>query len=332
MSQSFTPETVLAMSRAFMESRILLTGAELDIFTTLSEHPLSALETAQKTGYHLRPLTILLDALTAMGLIAKENDRYRTEPSLAPLLSSSSPKSVLPMIRHAASIWKNWSNLSEIVRETGGPAQPSATLEDEDAQRAFIGAMHVVGAPQAAGVVAAIDSSGARAVIDVGGGSGTYTLAFLEANPNLRATLFDKPFVVELARTRFQAAGVLDRVALAPGDFYQDELPLGHDLAFVSAIIHMNSPEQNLDLYKKVYAALDPGGRIVIRDHVMNPDRTAPKAGAIFAVNMLCATPGGGTYTYEDIRTGLLQAGFTAIRLIQEGGPMTGLVEGFKPI
>jgi predicted O-methyltransferase YrrM len=147
----------------------------------------------------------------------------------------------------------------------------------------------------------------------------------------MRATLFDQPPVIEMARKRLAEAGVLDRVTLIPGDFYADELPSGHDLAFVSAIIHQNSPEQNSELFKKVLRSLQPGGRIVLRDHILEPDRTEPISGAVFAVNMLLATEGGNTYTFEELEGGLTQAGFVRVRLIQKGEHMDGLVEGFKP-
>src|SRR5512139_2759921 len=109
----------------------------------------------------------------------------------------------------------------------------------------------------------------------------------------MKVTLFDKPEVVEMTSERISKAGVLNRVTLVPGDFYQDEFPHGHDLAFVSAIIHQNSMEQNLGLFNKVFRSLNRRGRIIIRDHVMDPDRVHPKDGAIFAVNMLLGTSGG---------------------------------------
>jgi len=147
----------------------------------------------------------------------------------------------------------------------------------------------------------------------------------------MKATLFDKPEVIEMARERLRKEGMLDRVALVPGDFYQDELPPGHDLAFVSAIIHQNSPAQNLDLFNKVFRSLNRGGRILIRDHVMEPDRIHPRNGAIFAINMLLGTLGGGTYTFDEIETGLSQAGFTRIHLFKKGEQMDALVEALKP-
>jgi hypothetical protein len=102
------------------------------------------------------------------------------------------------------------------------------------------------------------------------------------------------------------------------------------DLAFVSAIIHQNSPEQKLNLYMKVFPSLNLGGRILIRDHVMEPDRIHPKGGAIFDVEILLGTPGGSTYTYEEIKTGLSQAGFTGIHLLKKGEHMDAFVEALK--
>jgi hypothetical protein len=139
------------------------------------------------------------------------------------------------------------------------------------------------------------------------------------------------PEVIEMARERLRNEGLLDRANLVAGSFYQDELPKGHDLALISAIIHSNSLEENLDLYKKVFRALNPGGRILVRDHVMEPDRLRPREGAIFAINMLVGTSGGGAYTYEEIEAGLKEAGFKSIRLIRKGDHMDAVVEALKP-
>ena len=105
---------------------------------------------------------------------------------------------------------------------------------------------------------------------------------------------------------------------------------LGHDLALLSAIIHSNSLEENTELYKKIFRALIPGGRILIRDHVMDNDRVHPRNGAIFAVNMLVGTSGGGCFTFEEIKDGLAQAGFEKVRLLRNGENMDAVVEAFK--
>ena len=324
--QPWTQGDVLGVSRAFQESRVLLSGAELDLFTLLAPIPMKAPDIAARIGADLRALTIELDALAAMGLLVKRGDAYLTEPSAAELLASDRPGSVLPMILHNASLWGRWTGLTRAV---AGP-QPEKKM-DEASLLSFIGGMHVIAAPLAARIVELVKPGPSRRLLDVGGASGTYTLAFLAASPEMRATLFDRAPVVELARERLREAGVLHRVTLAPGDFYSDALPGGHDLVFVSAIIHQNDPVQNVDLFRKAFAALEPGGRIVVRDHVLSPDRTAPRSGALFAVNMLTVFGGGNSYTLAEIADALTQAGFLQIRQIHPDAHMDGLVEAYKP-
>jgi len=314
-----------------MENRILLSAAELNLFSILKNQPLSADEVAMKTGSDLRSLTMVLDALVAMGSLVKQDQTYHCEESTARFLAEDSPDSVLPMIRHMASLWHRWSRLTDIVQGVEGSKEEFQFSRNHEELLAFIGAMHVVSGPLARKTAATANAESSKALLDIGGGSGSYTIAFLKAVPGMKATLFDLPEVIDMARERLLEEGLLDRTVLVAGDFYQQELPEGNDLALISAIIHSNSPEQNLDLYRKVFSSLNPGGRILIRDHVMEPDRAHPRSGAIFAINMLVGTKGGGTYTYKEIENDLLNAGFTKVRLIQQGDQMDAIVEGFKP-
>ncbi len=319
-------ESLAALARGFMESRVFLTAAELDLFTLLAGRPLSLEEAAAARNADPRALAILLDALAATGLLEKEDGRWRTPEPLVPLLSSRGEGSLLPLALHSVSLWDRWSRLTEVV----AGSRPGAG--DPDARtRAFIGAMHAIAAPQADAIVAAVAPGAARRLLDVGGGPATYTLAFLRAVPGMTATLFDLPPVVELARENVAAAGLAGRVTLVAGDLRTDALPGGHDLAFVSAIVHMLGPSGNVDLFRKVHDALVPGGRVVIRDHVMSPDRTAPRAGALFAVNMLVGTEEGSTFTLEEIGSWLREAGFERPRLVRDGERMDALVEAFRP-
>jgi SAM-dependent methyltransferase len=235
------------------------------------------------------------------------------------------------MVLHATSLWTRWSRLTDIAAGTPASAPSPDFLRHGKDLEAFIGAMHSVGEPMAGRIAADINTGDAKSLLDVGGGSGTYTIAFLRVAPELKATIFDMPPVIEMARMRLAGAGLLERTRLVGGNFHNDELPAGHDLVLLSAIIHSNSPEQNLDLYQKIFRALNPGGRLLIRDHVMDPDRVRPREGAIFAINMLVGTPGGGSYTYGEIAAELTEAGFADIRLLREGEHMDSVVEACKP-
>lgn len=329
MTMSHSSESINKLRQGFMITRVVLTAAELDLFTLLADGPMTIEEVIAATKSDQRAMTILLDALCALGYLVKKDLRYQTEPSAATLLVSDSPQTMLPMVQHMGTLWQTWSRLTDIVRGTVTPGKDGPGALHKDHIKAFIGAMHTAAAKMAPSVVSAVDPAGIRKMIDVGGGSGSYTLAFLGAAPQIHATLFDLHQVIEMAKQRVGAAGMSGRVTFARGDFYTDPLPAGHDFALLSAIIHQNSPEQNRELYRKIFQALVPGGRIVVRDHVMSEDRTEPLDGALFAVNMLVGTTSGNTYTFSEIANDLESAGFTRIRQLQSKG-MFSLVEGLK--
>jgi SAM-dependent methyltransferase len=325
-----TPLDILVQVRSYMLSRVILTAAELDLFTRLADQPITAGEIAAGFGLDERGLTRLLDCLVTQGLLEKKHGRYRVTKHGA-YLASGHPSSILPMVQHLGTIWDNWSQLTECVRSGGNPRRRavSGSTSEQDT-RAFIGAMHVAARPTAAAVAEACDLRRFSQLLDVGGGSGAYTIAFLKKSTNLRAVLFDLPGVIRIAEDNVAQAGLRDRVAFVAGDFYKDELPSGCDLALLSAIIHQNSPEQNLDLYAKIHRALEPGGVLLIRDHVMDESRTKPPDGALFALNMLVNTPGGDTYTFTEIANTLRRAGFANTRLLRSGEHMDCMIEARK--
>ncbi|MCC7495242.1 MAG: hypothetical protein IT204_23035 [Fimbriimonadaceae bacterium] len=325
----WTGDQLLQLARGFMEPRLLLTGAELDLFSKLATRPATVAELCVAEGWDARALRILLDALTALELLVKAGEQYACPPEVARWLSAASPESVLPMVLHAAVISQRWAQL--VDRACGEPLpEPPARQRSFDLA-AFIGAMHVVSQRTAPPLCAAFGVGAATRLLDVGGASGTWTMACLDLSPTLRATLFDRPPVIEMARARLAADGYLARVNLAPGDFYTDPLPDGHDLLLLSAIIHQNSDAQNRELYAKCFAALLPGGRIVIRDHVLDETRTQPKLGAIFAVNMLAATPGGDCFTLAETAAALESVGFERVQQLREDQRMDGLIEAWRP-
>ena len=320
-------EHIQKTARNFMESRILLTGVEINLFSLLAERALTADSVASELESDARGTTMLLDVLAALGYLIKESGVYRTEPSVSGLLSEDSPDSILPGLRHAAYLWHGWGQLTNIVLNGGHAEFPE---EDREKRRkSFIGSMNIRATHDAVRLVQAVNPGQAKSLIDVGGAAGGYTIAFLEAVDGMKATLFDLPPVIEMARGQLENSGMLDRMTLVAGDFNEDDLPSGHDLALLSAIIHMNSRKQNLRLYRKVSNALDPGGRVIISDYVMESDRTRPVSGAVFAINMLVNTRGGGTWTFEEIREDLEEAGFKDIAIIDQSDGFN-IVEGYK--
>ncbi len=325
-----TREQILELAAGFRGACVLGAAAELDVFTLVGDQQRSADEVADRLRSDRRATQMLLDALAALRLLAKESDRYSVPPELLPLLADGTPGSVLPMVRHNMNILRNWSQLAWVVK-AGIPGPRQASIRGFEADRAaFIAAMHVVSGPIADDLVGRLGPLEIKHLLDVGGASGTWTLAFLRARPAARATIFDLPDAIQQARDRFARTEFAGRVAFASGDFYRDELPRGSDFAWVSAIIHQHSREDSRELFGKVFRALEPGGWIGIRDVVMEPCRTRPVFGAMFAINMLVATERGGTYTFSEIADDLAAAGFSDAQQPVRADDMTSVVVARK--
>ncbi len=328
---NWTADDLLELARRYQTTAVLAAAADLDLFEALVDGPLTASAVAGKLRCDARGTTVLLDALAALGLLIKQDQRYSLAPGVAACLTAAGPRSILRMAQHQANCMRRWVQLARVVR-TGQPAErlPSVRGEAGDTE-SFIGAMDNVSAPVADEVLRALHPLQFRHLLDVGGASGTWTLAFLRACPSARATLFDLPEVIPLARRRLAEAGLMRSVELVAGDFMKDPLPAGADLAWVSAIVHQNSGEQNRRLFAKVFQALAPGGRIVIRDILMDSSRTSPVTGALFAVNMLVATPGGGTFTFEELRADLETGGFVDPKVARKDDGMSTILVARKP-
>ena len=167
-------------------------------------------------------------------------------------------------------------------------------------------------------------------MLDVGGGSGAYAIAFAQAHPQLHVDILDVPAVTPIAERHIAAAHLQDRVRTRNGDLTSASLGEGYDIILLSAICHMLSPEENRDLLARCFAAAASGGRVVIQDFILDRSKTAPKSGALFALNMLVGTRGGSAYSEEEYGGWLRAAGFTAVDHVRLPGP-TGLMIGVKP-
>lgn len=330
MPKKWNRTMLLELGRSFQPACVMAAAAELNLFAVLARRSLTAGQAAQALRADARATGVLLDALVALRLLAKRADRYAPAAGVAEGLMAGGRQSVLAITQHQANCLRRWAQLAQVV-QTGRPARrvPSNRGAAGDIA-AFIGGMDDLSAPVADEVVACLKTVPFQHVLDVGGASGTWTMALLRARPGARATLFDLPVVLPLARRRLRTAGFLRRVRLAAGDFMRDPLPAGADLAWVSAIIHQNSRAENRRLFQKVFDALAPGGGIAIRDILMAPSRSAPVSGALFAVNMLVGTRRGGTYTFAEIRADLRAAGFTAARCLRREPTMNCVVVARK--
>jgi len=229
---------------------------------------------------------------------------------------------------HTVHLFQSWATLTDCVRAGTAVVPPGVDKQDPQWTESFIAAMHRGAQGTAERLVRSVGVRGVRRLLDIGGGSGAYSIAFAKASPALYAEVLDLAAVVPIAQRHIEEAGLADRITTRIGDLTVDEFGKEYDLILLSAICHMLGPEQNLDLFRRCYRALARGGRIVIRDFILDPDKTAPKCVALFAINMLVGTKSGSTYTEAEYKTWLTNAGFEAFTRID---PTGGLIIAMRP-
>ncbi len=310
---NLSPSKILDTVYAFRSARVLLTAFELDLFTALGDSAKTSAEVARKLRTNARATDRLMDALCALGFLLKRRGKFANTPLTAQFLVKGK-ESYMGGLMHQVSLWKTWSTLTEAVR-TGSAVlgRDSVNNRGVDWLAAFIAAMHMRATHQAHAVLKLLDLRGVKRVLDVGGGSGVFSMAFVRAKPGIHSVVFDLPNVVGLTRTYIQAENLEDLITTAEGDYTVDQLGTGFDLVFLSAVIHSNSPQTNKRLFKKAYDALNPKGQLVVSDFIMNEDRTSPAFGALFSLNMLVGTQEGDTFTESEVRSWMEDAHFTRI-------------------
>jgi (2Fe-2S) ferredoxin/SAM-dependent methyltransferase len=322
------PDEVTQTVRGFQESRVLLTAIELDLFTAIGAGA-EAAEVAGRLGINARAAEMLLNALVAMQLLFKEKGVFQNTAIGKRFLVEGAPDDARMGLMHSVGLWRRWSTLTECVRTGTSVTYQEMDVRGADWTKAFIAAMDRGAAERAPALLRAVGAGGVRRMLDVGGGSAAYAIAFARANPELQAEVLDLEAVCELARAYIERAGLTDRVRTRPGDLRTDEFGDGYDLVLVSSICHMLSPMENRDLLRRCFDALAPRGRLVIQDFILRPDKTAPKTAALFALNMLVGTVAGSSYSVEEYTEWMRGAGLADIRHIDLPGP-SGLMVGIR--
>jgi len=316
---------LMGLASGHAEARIVQTACGLKIFDALEATALPAAELAIKLDLNGAALELLLNALTALGLLEKNRDDFSlTEVSRRHLLRSS-PHYVGDMIGFDAMLWSAWEKLAEAIR-TGLPSRPANMYQaDPRETEVFINAMDsLVKARGDAEVLAnAIDWSQIRTLLDIGSGPATYPIALCEKFPQLRATIVDLPATLKITQRFVANAGLADRIELTAGDYRRAAIPGSYDAILLSNIIHGENHERNRALLAKLAANLSPGGRLIVKDHILDHSATQPAVGAIFSLLMLLTTDGGRCYSFSEIEAWMKQAGLSRVEQIDLPPPMT---------
>ncbi len=289
---------------SFASSRIILTANNFRVFDLLEKSSKTSGAVAKALSSDKRATGLLLDSLASLGLLRKSGASYKNSPISSKYLVSGKPGYQGDILRHYNTLWENWSGLDAVVK-TGRPFKKAHD------HNAFILGMHNLAAQKIRKVLDCIDLKGVGSLIDIGGGPGTYSIAF--AKKKIKVTLMDFPDTLRIARNIIRKSRMQNSIRLLPGDFTRDNIGNHYDMVFISQIFHAYSVEDCTALLKKSIAALNPGGRVVVQEFYLDETGTFPPAGAIFSINMLVNTPAGRTYTRGEMVSWMKKAGLENI-------------------
>lgn len=311
------PDYLNQVIRGFMPSRTVLTALELDVFTAIGNSA-PAESVAQKIHADARATEMLLNALVSLEMLEKKEQTFFNTPGTARFFCQGSRDNARDGLMHMANLWHRWSRLTECVR-SGTSVETRRPGWTKD----FIAAMDR-GAKENVGAVIDATAGRVRRMLDLGGGSGAYSIAFAKSIPELRAEILDLSDVIPLTRENIEKAGLADRITTRTGDILHDPLGEDYDLVLVSQVSHVFSPEENRLLFTRAFHALAPGGQMILQDFILAPDKTAPRVAVLFALNMLAGSQAGCTYTESEYASWFRDAGFRNVRRIRPGSLMIG--------
>jgi SAM-dependent methyltransferase len=304
------------------------------VFEVLDGRRATAAEVATAVGADARGMELLLNAAAALRLLEKHEGRFANARLAQTCLAPSGVGAMASSLRLQRAFYRRWGRLADAVCSGQRPEEDRRDEQADDWVRSFVYGLYDLARPVAPFVAEALALPGDHPlrVIDVGGCHAAYSLTLAQRYPRLTATVFELPAVVPFAREIITQAGLADRVSVRAGDFQQGGLGHDYDVALVFGVLNGEPPEGQAALIRKVYDCLNPGGQIVLRDFVLDPDRAGPPEAAIFALQMLLATDAGGLDTSEDWARWLAEAGFEHLHTVDLPAPAsTTLTVAQKP-
>jgi len=328
----WNPDSLMEASGAYWKSCTIHTGVKLGIFTLLGGEALTAREIADRIHGNHRGLGILLNALSAMGLLDKNGETFTNPPFALKYLTRESPDYIGHILMHHHHLVASWERLDEAAL-SGAPVQHEKKNRSKEEQESFLLGMYNNASLAAPAVADAVDLSDCTTLLDLGGGPGTYAIHFCKKNPQLRAWVYDlagtEPFAMSIIDKHLMG----DRVGFVPFDFISHTFcdTDRFDAAWLSHILHGEGEDQARSVIAKATAALHPGGKLLIHEFLLEDTKDRPLFPALFSLNMLAVTDHGRAYSYSELGAMMEKNGITSIRRIDYGSPKgTAIIEGIK--
>jgi ubiquinone/menaquinone biosynthesis C-methylase UbiE len=301
-------EELMEVGHGYQRSMVLFAALKTGLFRALAEGPSGAPDLARRIGADPEKLSVLLDALAALGLVAKRGGKYRntgvTRERLLP-----GPWSLESILLHHLDGWADWGRLSAAIRAGRG----SRLGAEGGYQENFIRGMEENARDRAARVARRFPLRPGDRVLDLGGGAATYAVAWADAYPGAEITVFDTPGTLRVTRKILREKGAEGRVRLVEGDFLQDPLGGPYDFVWVSQILHAFAEPDCRRLLRRARASLAPGGRLGVQEFLLDEGKVSPPGPVFFSVHMVAVTDGGRAYTAGEIAGMLRRAGFRKV-------------------
>jgi hypothetical protein len=338
ITKDVTPDRILQVGLGFWGPKALLSAVELGVFTELARGPADLAALARRLGLHPRSARDFFDALVALGVLGRDGGLYANTPEADAFLDRAKPSYVGGLLEMAnARLYGFWGHLTEALR-TGRPqneskadpdASPFQALYADPARlRGFLQGMTGISLGAARAVAQKFPWRDCRTFVDVGGAQGALPVQVCLAHPHVTGANFDLPVVGPVFEEYAASFGLGGRLRFLPGDFFRDPLPPA-DVLVMGHILHDWDLGQKKALIAKAYAALPPGGALVIYEALIDDERRHNALGLLMSLNMLIETPGGFDYTGADCRGWLAEAGFRRAWVEHLVGP-DSMVVGIK--
>ena len=319
-----TPDKIMQLVTGAWAASILGAAARHGLFTALEDNPDTAAGLAKKAGISPRGAQALLDGLTGLGILTLRDGKYQNTPEASAFLVKGKSGYLGALAEVFLEDFGTWQKLPEAAK-TGLPTAVNTTdIADNPFWHVLVTAIAPLSFPVARMIAdrLSLTTAGPVTWLDVGGGSGVWSAAWLGVNNQAIGNQLDWPNVNAIAREFVAKFGVADRFKTIDGDFHTTDFGAAkYDFAIYSHIAHQESPSENIAVFRKLRKALKPGGTLVINDFVLGDDRTGNPFAMMFAAQMLLVTKDGFTYRQSDYRTWLGEAGFKSVDIVSTPTP-----------
>jgi len=310
---NITPEPIVKIATGFIAAKHLLVANEIGLFEQLAGKPTTLDELAQRTGVPRRTTRIVADAMVSLGFLEKREDRYHNGEATAAFLSGGTGADLRPLLRFLNRMrYPQWLDLEAAVRTDGGHTKWGRMTEDE--QRIASEGIAVLTTPAAAALASGYDFGRHRHLLDLGGGTGNFLVAVLGRHKALTASLYELPDTAGVARRALVDQPEARRIKVIDGDFFKDALPEGVDAILVANVVHLFSPERNLDMFRRVRRQVDAGTRLLLVDFWTDPTHTQPPPVPLMAGEFLLFAGEGDVYSAKEAQQWLRETGWRPLQ------------------